>query len=73
VQFVVLNNQCTGNTAFQGEQDNDPVMATDCRTGSPHNLANFPPRANDVRAAELQVYSSEHHVSGAEPAEDGDE
>jgi extracellular elastinolytic metalloproteinase len=73
VQFVVLNNQCTGNTAFQGEQDNDPVMVTDCRTGSPHNLVNFPPRGSDVRAAELQVYSSEHHVSGAVPAEDGDE
>jgi extracellular elastinolytic metalloproteinase len=73
VQLVVLDNQCTGNTAFQGDQDNDPVMFTDCRTGSPHNLVNFPPRANDVRAAELQVYSSEHRVTGADLAEDGDD
>jgi hypothetical protein len=51
------------------EQDNDPLMNTDCRTGTPPV---FPGRANDVRAAELQLYSSEHRVRGAELAdEDG--
>lgn len=44
-------------------------MNTDCRTGTPPV---FPGRANDVRAAELQLYSSEHRVRGAELAdEDG--
>ena len=62
VRLVVLDNQCTGNTAFHGDQDNDPNMNADCRTGSPPT---FVPRGNDVRAAELQVYSSDHRVNGA--------
>jgi extracellular elastinolytic metalloproteinase len=62
VRLVVLHNQCTGNTAFHGDQDNDPGMNSDCRTGSPPN---FLPRGNDVRASELQVYSSDHRVRGA--------
>jgi hypothetical protein len=52
----------TGNTAFHGDQDNDPNMNADCRAGSPPT---FLPRGNDVRVAELQVYSSDHRVSGA--------
>jgi hypothetical protein len=67
VQFVVVDNECTGETAYQGEQDNDPLMNTDCRTGTPPV---FPGRANDVRAAEVQLYSSEHKVKGAELAGD---
>ncbi|MFL5931930.1 MAG: M36 family metallopeptidase [Gaiellaceae bacterium] len=67
VQLVVLSNQCTGNPAFQGEQDRDPANTTDCRIG---NLAaGLPPRGNDVRAAELQVYSSKHRVHGAKLVE----
>jgi extracellular elastinolytic metalloproteinase len=62
VRLVVLHNQCTGNTAFHGDQDNDPGMNADCRAGSPPN---FLPRGNDVRAAELQLYSNEHRVRGA--------
>lgn len=68
VRLVVLHNQCTGQTAYHGDQDNDPGMVADCRTGSPPN---FLPRGNDVRAAELQVYSSDHRVRGAELAGDG--
>jgi hypothetical protein len=67
IQLVVLSNQCTGNPAYQGEQDNDPANTTDCRTGNP--AAGLPPRGNDVRAAELQVYSSKHRVHGATLAE----
>jgi extracellular elastinolytic metalloproteinase len=68
VQLVVLTNQCTGNAAFQGEQDNDPANPTDCRVG---NIpAALPPRDKDVRAAELQVYSSGHKVKGAWLADD---
>jgi len=62
VRLVVLHNQCTGNTAYHGDQDNDPGMNSDCRTGSPPS---FLPRGNDVRAAELQLYSSDHRVKGA--------
>jgi hypothetical protein len=69
VQLVVLDNQCTGNPHYQGEQDNDPANVTDCRLGSPSG--GFVPRGNDVRAAELQVFSSNPSVSGAELADDG--
>jgi extracellular elastinolytic metalloproteinase len=67
VRIVVLTNQCTGNDAFQGEQDNDPANGTDCREGSPGTgsvitlMGDLPqvlaPRDNDVRIAELQVFS----------------
>jgi extracellular elastinolytic metalloproteinase len=69
VQLVVLDNQCTGNPHYQGEQDNDPANVTDCRLGSPSG--GFVPRGNDVRAAELQVFSSNPSVSGAELADGG--
>ncbi|MGH8984851.1 MAG: M36 family metallopeptidase [Acidimicrobiia bacterium] len=65
VLFRVLDNQCTGQTSFQGEQDNDPVNQTDCRTGSPP----LPPRNMDVRAAELQVLTDRPRVTGAEQEE----
>ncbi len=68
VRIVVLTNQCTGNDAFQGEQDNDPANGTDCREGSPGTgsvitlIGDLPqvlaPRDNEVRIAELQVFSS---------------
>jgi extracellular elastinolytic metalloproteinase len=61
VMFVVVDNQCTGQDSYQGEQDNDPTNATDCRTGSPP----LPPRNLDVRAAELQVLSDNPRVDGA--------
>jgi hypothetical protein len=62
VMLVVLNNQCTGNEHFQGEQDNDPPNTTDCRTGV---VGVLPGRANDVRAAELEVLSVDPRVDGA--------
>ena len=71
LQFVVLNNQCTGNPHYQGEQDNDPANVTDCRLGSPSG--GFPPRNNEVRAAEVQVFSSTPSISGAELADDHDD
>lgn len=68
VRIVVVTNQCTGSDAFQGEQDNDPANGTDCREGSPGTgstiqlAGDLPqvlaPRDNDVRIAELQVFSS---------------
>ena len=67
VRIVVRTNQCTGNPAFQGEQDADPLNGTDCREGSPgagtvEIIGDLPqvvaPRDNEVRIAELQVFSS---------------
>jgi extracellular elastinolytic metalloproteinase len=67
VQIRVLTNQCTGNPAFQGEQDADPLNGTDCRLGSPGAgpvpvFGDLPqvlaPRGNEVRIAELQVFGS---------------
>jgi len=62
VLIRVLANQCTGNSAFHGEQDNDPQNHTDCRTGTPPPL---PPRNLEVRIAELQVFSAKPEVDGA--------
>ncbi|MBI2245094.1 MAG: M36 family metallopeptidase [Nocardioides sp.] len=48
IRFVVLENQCTGYAGYAGEQDNDPINDTDCKTASD--------RGTIVHAAELQVY-----------------
>ena len=56
VKLVVLSNQCTGNGDFHGEQDQDPRSATDCRTTA---------IANQVRIAELQLFSNRAQVTGA--------
>jgi extracellular elastinolytic metalloproteinase len=67
VRIVVLDNQCTGNTAFHGDQDSDPTSGSDCRLGSPGAgtvpvFGDLPqvvaPRDNEVHIAELQVFSS---------------
>ncbi|HEX2032275.1 MAG TPA: M36 family metallopeptidase [Actinomycetota bacterium] len=61
VRFVVIDNQCTGNPLYHGEQDDDPLNHTDCRTpssGSPNPPpGSLPARDTEVRAAELQVFS----------------
>jgi hypothetical protein len=48
VRLVALENQCTGFAGYAGEQDADPLNATDCKTASDSGLS--------VRAAELQVF-----------------
>jgi hypothetical protein len=50
VRLVVLTNQCTGAPDFSGELDNDPANPTDCATSSE--------QADNVRAAELQVFGA---------------
>jgi hypothetical protein len=60
VRFVVLENQCTGQESFQGEQDQDPSNPTDCRTTSADE---------EVRAAEVQLQSSRPRVDGAQAEE----
>jgi hypothetical protein len=57
VRLVVLTNQCTGHSGYQGEQDNDPTNATDCPTASAHGKS--------VRAAELEVLSAPVTVATA--------
>jgi hypothetical protein len=49
LRLVVLNSQCTGGPAYQGEQDADPFNDTDCNTAGAANT-------RFVRAAELQAF-----------------
>jgi len=49
---VVATNQCTGQTSYQGDQDSDPAVDADCRTGTGIS------RATEVHASELQVFGS---------------
>ncbi len=61
VQLRVVSNQCTAtNTGFRGDQDADPLNDSDCVTGSDADL--------DVKAAELQVFSSTPVLPAADPA-----
>ncbi len=55
VALRVLTNQCTGGPAFQGDTDNDPLNNPDCDEGDAGPL--LPLQGNNVRAAELQVFS----------------
>ena len=48
VRLVTLHNQCTGYAGYAGEQDNDPLNDTDCKTASD--------RGSIVHASELQVF-----------------
>jgi extracellular elastinolytic metalloproteinase len=58
VKFVVVDNQCTGQASYHGDQDNDPNVNADCAAGT------GTPRNTDVRAAELQVLSDKPKVEG---------
>ena len=61
VQLRVVSNQCTANnTGFRGDQDADPLNDSDCVTGSDADL--------DVKAAELQVFSSTPNLPPVDPA-----
>jgi extracellular elastinolytic metalloproteinase len=48
VRLVALENQCTGQAQFAGEQDDDPLNETDCKSGSTSD--------ESARAAELEVF-----------------
>jgi extracellular elastinolytic metalloproteinase len=54
-QIRVVSNQCTGGPAYQGEQDNDPLDATDCDSGTVGGMASTAGRT--VRIAELQLFA----------------
>jgi hypothetical protein len=58
VKLVVVTNQCTGNRNYQGEQHADPAAPSpDCRTTTVG--------AEEVRAAELELLTSQPQVDGA--------
>jgi extracellular elastinolytic metalloproteinase len=60
VRIVVLTNQCTGNPVFKDETlENDPTSESDCTKGS----GILRRRDQDVRAAELQVFSRPAEVT----------
>ena len=55
LRLRVLDSQCTGGPAYQGEQDSDPFNATDCNTAGPAST-------RFVRAAELQAFGSKPDI-----------
>jgi extracellular elastinolytic metalloproteinase len=59
VQLRVVANQCTGGPQFQGDQDNDPLNNSDCRTGSASD--------NTVRAQEFQVFGQKAAAPATDP------
>ena len=71
VKFVVDTNQCSGQTSFQGEQDNDPTYSTDCRVTSTIPQSNgttltLVERDTSVAAAEVELLSDSPTVTGAD-------
>jgi extracellular elastinolytic metalloproteinase len=64
VKFVVTNNQCTGQTSYQGDQDNDPNIDSDCRVTQGPNAIGFPPRNTEVHVAEVEVFGQTATVDG---------
>ncbi len=49
LRLVTLENQCTGYEGYAGEQDDDPLNDTDCKTASD--------RGTIVHASELQAFT----------------
>jgi hypothetical protein len=64
VKFVVTNNQCTGQPSYQGDQDNDPNINSDCRATQGPNAIGFPPRDTEVHVTEVQVFGQSPTVDG---------
>ena len=64
IKFVVTNNQCTGQPSYQGDQDNDPNINSDCR-------ATQGPTAVGIRRGTPRCTSTEVQVFGANPTMDG--
>jgi uncharacterized repeat protein (TIGR01451 family) len=59
VQLRVLTNQCTGQTKFHGDQDDDPNNNSDCLNSTTVDpVTGLGGQASVVRATELEVFSS---------------
>ena len=59
LQLVVLTNQCLGVDIFHEDSEEDDTSSSDCEVGNPAT----PPSHEDVRAAELQVFSRDFSVT----------
>ncbi|MDQ1721890.1 MAG: extracellular elastinolytic metalloproteinase [Pseudonocardiales bacterium] len=57
LKLIVLNNQCTGTPAYQGDQDSDPTNDSDCVSGSSTTNPLLTAKAPNVKAAEFQAFS----------------
>jgi len=64
IKFVVTNNQCTGQTSYQGDQDNDPNINSDCRATQGPTAVGFLPRNTEVHVTEVQVFGQNPTVDG---------
>jgi extracellular elastinolytic metalloproteinase len=63
VRFVAKTTQCTGAPAFQGDQDADPGVDSDCDTNVvPGSATTFRSTRSFVRAAEFQVFDRDPDV-----------
>jgi uncharacterized repeat protein (TIGR01451 family) len=59
VRLRVLTNQCTGQTKFHGDQDDDPNNNSDCLNSTTADpVTGLGGQASVVRATELQVFAS---------------
>jgi extracellular elastinolytic metalloproteinase len=65
IKFVVTNNQCTGQPSYQGDQDNDPNINSDCRATQGPTAVGFPPRNTEVHVTEVEVFGQNATVSGS--------
>jgi hypothetical protein len=59
LQLRVLTSQCTGNPAYQGDQDNDPLVNADCDSNVAANASR-----RFVRTAELEAFTTNANVPG---------
>lgn len=63
VRFVVKTTQCTGTPAFQGDQDADPGVNSDCDSNASAGSATAVRSTRAfARAAELQVFDRDPKV-----------
>ena len=64
VRFVVKTTQCTGTPAFQGDQDADPGVNSDCDSNASAGSATAVRSTRAfARAAELQVFDRDPKVT----------
>jgi hypothetical protein len=60
VKFVVDTNQCTGQSSYHGDQDQDSTSNSDCASFVPNPPA--VPRGTEVHVSELEVFGSKGSV-----------
>ena len=79
VMVRVLTSQCTGQTLYHGDQDNDPLVNADCPSFQPPITAGIDPfdpgvpvsptpPGSVVRATDIQLFASKAGTTGVTPA-----